>query len=108
MSDHLLIYFIVILNCMAQILLIRRLKLSNRDKYLFYGYAAGIPLLLAVTMRLLIAGSLFHAHVVDQSPLEHVITTITGSLLIIGPWMVTLSALLMRWKARSTANIITQ
>ncbi len=106
MSDHTLIYIIVIFNSAVQVILIRRLKLSTGEKYLYCALAAGIPLLLTLTMRFLIAGSLFHGRLVDQTQLERYITTMASSLLIIGPWIVTVSALIARWRDRYAHRVV--
>ena len=94
MPDELFIYLIVALNALTQILLIRSLRFPAGGKQKYYLCAIAIPVLLMLSMRLLIAGGMIHGRVDDQSSIEKIITTVASILLIGGPWLVTLAAIL--------------
>jgi len=94
MSDHLLIYLIVILNVLSQAMLIYRLKISRKFKWRFYGLTVAVPVVVMVTMRLLIAQGMIHGHLAEQTNVEKYITKGTSMLLIGGPWLVTFFALI--------------
>jgi hypothetical protein len=51
-----------------------------------------------LTMRLLIASGAIHGLVAEQSPAEQFFTKGTSILLIAGPWLVTLAAILVKMK----------
>lgn len=94
MSDHILIYLIVLLNALCQIMLIWRLKHIGRSKSVFLFCAVLIPIVAALSMRLLVAKGIIHGHLNEQSRLEHLVTQAMSMLLISGPWLVTISAIL--------------
>jgi hypothetical protein len=101
MTDQVLIYMIVGLNTLCQVMLIWRQKLGNSTKWKFCCLAVGIPLVIMLSMRLLIASGSIHGHVAEQSLVEQYITKGSSMLLIIGPWLVTLVAIITNRKNRS-------
>ena len=101
MPDQVLIYMIVGLNTLCQVMLIWRQKLATTAKWKFCCIAVSIPVLIMLSMRLLIARGAFHSHVVEQSLVEQYITKCTSILLIIGPWLVTLAAILTYRRSRA-------
>jgi len=101
MADTIFIYLIVALNTCCQIMLIWRQKLPVGDKKKYIGLAVGIPVLIMVSMRLLIANGTIHGHVAEQSPVELFITRSASILLIAGPWLVTLAAILTYRRSRA-------
>jgi len=96
MSDHVLIYLIVTLNALCQVMLIWRQKLETRTKWKYCCLAIAIPLFIMVSMRIFIANGTIPERVVDQSLIERYITKITSILLIAGPWLVTVAAIVSR------------
>jgi len=102
MPDHLLIYLIVFLNSLTQAMLVWRLKLAPAIKWTLCCSTVAVPLLLAVSMRLLIAQGVINARIADQSFIEHLITRGSSMLLIAGPWLVTIFAIVIRKKYRAT------
>jgi uncharacterized membrane protein len=56
-------------------------------------------------MRLLIAQGVIHARLADQSLVEQLITKGSSMLLIAGPWLITVVAIIMsrKFKARMAA-----
>ena len=94
MSDHILIYVIVLLNMFCQLMLIWRLKHLERRRWNFLGAATLLPLLSVIAMRLMIAGGVINARLAEQSSLEHAITQAASILLIAGPWLTTAAAVL--------------
>ncbi|MEI6207596.1 MAG: hypothetical protein WCP20_12510 [Desulfuromonadales bacterium] len=100
MSDHVLIYLIVILNALCQTMLIWRQKLEPRTRWQFCCLAIAIPLAIMVAMRFLIANGIIHGRVADQSLVEQYITKGTSVLLIAGPWLVTVVAIINRRRHR--------
>jgi hypothetical protein len=100
MSDHVFIYLIVAFNSICQIMLIRRQKLASNVKWKFCCLAAAIPVVIMLSMRLLIVSGTIHEYVAEQSPIEHSITEGVSILLIAGPWLVTIAAILTRIKNR--------
>jgi hypothetical protein len=94
MSDQAFIYLIVALNALVQLMLIRSLNFPAGGKRKYYLSAIAIPALVMLSMRLLIAGGMIHERVADQSEIEQFITTAASVLLIAGPWLVTLAAIL--------------
>lgn len=102
MYDHILIYLIVALNLSCQVMLIWRLKLEAKEKWKFISIAIAIPVLIMVTMRLLIFSGAIHGHVADQSLVEHYITKSSSVLLIAGPWLVTIAAIIAKMKTRAS------
>jgi hypothetical protein len=89
MSNHLLIYLIVLLNLLCQAMLIWRQKFLRSSRWLYIGLAAALPLGTALSMRLLIAGSIIHGHLAQQTRTEHLVTQAMSVLLLAGPWLVT-------------------
>lgn len=104
MSDHVLIYLVVLLNALCQIMLVWRLKHPDNSKFLFVCCAAGIPLATAFTMRLLVASGIIHGHLNEQTQPEQLVTKAMSILLIAGPWLVTLSALLDNRSKKASAQ----
>lgn len=100
MHDQVLIYLIVALNALCQLMLIWRQKLAANVKWKYCGLAIAIPLVIMVAMRLMIASGTIHGRVAEQSLVELYLTKGAGMLLIAGPWMVTLIALLARMRDR--------
>jgi hypothetical protein len=105
MPDHLLIYVIVLLNALTQAMLIWRFKLTSATKWTLCCSTFAVPLLLAVSMRVLIAQGFIHARIADQSSVEQIITKGSSMLLIAGPWFITIIAIIIRRK--SNANAVT-
>jgi hypothetical protein len=101
MPDHLLIYVIVLLNALTQAMLIWRFKLAPATKWTLCCTTVAIPLLLAVSMRVLIAQNVIHARLADQSLVEQLITKSSSILLIAGPWLVTVATIIMSWKFKA-------
>jgi hypothetical protein len=100
MSDQLLIYLIVALNIACQLMLIWHQKLPAVLKWKFISLAAAIPLVIMVTMRILIANSMIHGHISEQSLIEQYITRGTSLALIAGPWFVSFAAVIVKVKNR--------
>ena len=96
MTDQVFIYVIVSFNAFCQIMLIWRQKFVSTLKWKFCCAAIAIPLALMLLMRLLIEGGMIHGNVADQPLLERYITHGASMLLIAGPWLVTLAAILTR------------
>jgi hypothetical protein len=94
MSDHVVIYLIVALNTFVQLLLIGRLNFPASGKRKYYLFAVAIPVIVMLSTRLLIAVGMIHNRVADQSAIEQYVTTAAGILLMAGPWLVTLAAIL--------------
>jgi len=101
MPNHSLIYVIVVLNAACQVMLIWRLKLDKRSKWKYCCLAFAVPLLIAVSMRLMVAMGLIHTQLSDQAFLERAITSLASILLIAGPWLVTTAVLILRMKERA-------
>jgi hypothetical protein len=93
MSDLALIYLIVALNILVQLMLIRRLNFPSGGKRKYYVFAVAIPVLVMVSMRLLTASGMIHSRVADQPPVEQCITAAASILLMSGPWLATLAAI---------------
>lgn len=100
MSNHLLIYLIVLLNVLCQSMLIWRQKSIGSARWAFLGLAAAIPLGVMGSMRSLIALGIMHGRVVEQSGIEHVITQAMSIMLIAGPWLATLAAVLYKQRQK--------
>jgi hypothetical protein len=94
MSDVTLIHLIVALNLLIQLMLIRSLKFPSGGKRKYYVIAVAIPVLVLVSMRLLTASGMIHGRVADQPPVEQFITSAASILLMAGPWLATLAAIL--------------
>lgn len=101
MHDHILIYLIVALNALCQLMLIWRQKLAASVKWKYCCLAIAIPVVVMVSMRLMIASGTIHGRVAEQSLVEQYITKATSILLLAGPWLVTLIALLARMRDRA-------
>jgi len=106
MPDHVLIYLIVFLNALTQAMLVWRLKLAPATKWTLCCSTVAVPLLLAVSMRLLIAQGVINARIADQSFIEHLITKGSSILLIAGPWLVTVFAIAKSRKYK--ASLVTK
>jgi hypothetical protein len=108
MSDQVFIYLIVALNTIVQLMLIRSLNFPPGRKRKYYLFAIAIPVLVMLSMRLLIAGGMIHGRVADQSAIEQHITAAASILLMAGPWLVTLAAILDKqrkgWVIKSRAG----
>jgi hypothetical protein len=94
MSDPVFIYLIVALNTFVQLILIRSLNFPAGGKRKYYVFAIAIPVLIMLSTRLLIAVGMIHSRVADQSAIEQFITTAASILLMAGPWLSTLAAIL--------------
>ena len=94
MSDQVFIYLIVALNTFVQLMLIGRLNFPAGGKRKYYLFAVAIPVLVMLSTRLLIANGMIHSRVADQSAIEQHITSAASILLMAGPWLVTLAAIL--------------
>jgi hypothetical protein len=94
MPDHVLIYLIVLLNAFCQLMLIWSQKRMGTTRWFFMVFAVLIPLLAAVAMRALVAYGVINGHIAKQSRTEHLITNAMSILLIAGPWIMTLAAVL--------------
>jgi len=101
MSDDVFIYLIVALNMLGQLMLVRRLNFPVGGRWKYYAFAIGIPVVVMLSMRLLIAGGMIEGRVADQSPVENYITTAASILLVAGPWLVTLAAILGKKRKRA-------
>ena len=100
MSDQITIYLIVALNIICQIMLIRRQTIAKNIKRNLCFLAAAIPAFIMLTMRVLIVGEIISEQVVEQSSVEQFITKLASILLIAGPWMVTLAAIITKLRNR--------
>ena len=100
MPNHSLIYLIVILNSICQAMLIWRLKLDKHSKWKYCCFAIAVPLLIAVSMRGMVAMGAMHAHLSEQAVLERAVTSLASILLIAGPFIVTIAAFAFRRKQR--------
>ena len=104
MQDHILIYVIVALNALCQLILIWSLKKLGKQRVFFMAAAGLLPLITALFMRGLVAAGLIHGHLVEQSQLEHVFTQAMGILLVAGPWLVTVTAIVYRKRGKFQAS----
>jgi hypothetical protein len=106
MPDHLLIYLIVLLNALTQAMLVWRLKLVPAIKWKLCCSTVAVPLLLALAMRLFIAQGIIHARIVEQTLIEQLVTKGSSMLLIAGPWLVTITAIIIsrKFKARMAVH----
>jgi hypothetical protein len=100
MSDHVLIYLIVILNTLCQLMLIWRQKGIGNTRWLFVGVAVAVPLLVIVVMNQLVARGIINSHVAQQSRAEHLITNAMSILLLAGPWLVTIAAVIRNKRSK--------
>jgi hypothetical protein len=100
MYDQLFIYLIVALNTCCQLMLIWRQKFPAGEKRKYCVYAVAIPVLVMLSMRLLIASGMIHGRVADQTSVEQYITKSASILLIAGPWLVTIAAILTKMRNR--------
>lgn len=94
MHDHILIYVIVLLNTLCQLMLIWRLQRMQNTRWLFMGIAVAVPLVTVAVMRTLVTCGVINSHVADQSQTEHLVTNAMSILLVAGPWLVTVAAVL--------------
>jgi len=93
MHDELLIYVIVVLNALLQVMLIRRLKFPAGGRWKYLSFAVGIPVFVMLGMRLAIMAGAIHGRVADQSSVERFVTTVAGIVLLAGPCLVTVAAI---------------
>jgi len=103
MSNNMLIYLIVALNAACHAMLIWRLKLGRWAKWKYCSLAVGIPLLIAMGMRLMVAVGVMHGRVAEQAGIERLVTSLAGMLLIAGPLMATGAAIIFGRKKRDVA-----
>ena len=96
-----MIYVIVTINMLCQALLIWRLKITRNEKWIFGSLAIAIPVIIMIVMRLLIASGTIHGRIAEQNFLEQYITKGTSILLVAGPWLVTLTAIIVKVKSRT-------
>jgi hypothetical protein len=101
MHDHVLIYLIVALNALCQLMLIWRQKLAAGEKWKYCSLAVAIPVVIMVSMRLMIASGTIHGRIAEQSLVEQFVTKGAGTLLIAGPWLVTVAVLLSKMRSRA-------
>jgi hypothetical protein len=94
MSELALIYLIVALNIVVQLMLIGRLRFPSGGKRKYYAFAVAIPVLVLLSMRLLTASGLMQSRVAEQPPAEQFVTAAASILLMAGPWLATLAAIL--------------
>ena len=94
MSDEAFIYLIVAFNTFVQVMLIGRLYFPSGGRRKYFLLAVGIPGLVMLSTRLLVATGMIHGRVADQTAIEQHITNAAGILLIAAPWLVTLAAIL--------------
>jgi hypothetical protein len=92
MNDPVWIYIVVVLNALLQVLLIRRLWFPPGRKWKFILAALAIPVLIALAMRLIVAAGWMPQQVAEQSPLQRGVTLVASALLMLGPWLVTIAA----------------
>jgi drug/metabolite transporter (DMT)-like permease len=104
MPNHSLIYVIVVLNAACQVMLIWRLKFDNQSKWKYSCLAVAVPLVIAASMRLMVAMGIMHAHLSEQGVLERTATSLASILLIAGPFIVTVAALAFRRKRSPIEN----
>lgn len=105
MPNHSLIYVIVILNAACQAMLIWRLKFERQSKWKYCLLTFAVPLLIALTMRIMVATGAMHAQLSEQALLERAVTSLAGILLIAGPFIVTIAALVLRRKQKIVAAL---
>lgn len=101
MPNELSIYFIIVFNALVQLMLISRLKFPAGAKWKYCALTIAIPVLVWGSMRLAIAFGLMPARVADQTPTEQLITTTASFLLIGGPWLVTVLAVISKKRRRA-------
>ena len=99
MTDEVFIYAIVVLNVMVQLMLITRLKFpaggtwtQGKRKYVLLAIA--LPFAVIGAMRLLIWSGAMPAAVAEQSLLQRGLTIVASLAIVVGPWGVTLAAIL--------------
>ena len=100
MPDQVFVYLIVALNVVLQVMLIRRLKLPPGAKRNYQLGALAIPVVIILATRLAIAGGVIHARVDEQSGGERWFTLAASIMLLAGPLLVTLAALVARLRQR--------
>ena len=94
MQDQLFIYLIVALNIGVQLMLIRSLRFPPGARNKFYWLALGIPLLIMLLMRVLVALGVIGSRTAEQSVPEAAITAAAGIIMMAAPWFVTLFAVI--------------
>ena len=100
MHDELFIYLIVALNALLQVMLIRRLSFPAGGRWKYQSWAVGIPVIVMLGMRLAIMAGTIHGRVADQSSAERLFTTAASIVLIAGPWLVTVAAIVRNRRQR--------
>ena len=100
MPDQVVVYLIVALNVLLQVMLIRRLKLPASVKRNHQIGAIAIPVVIMLASRLAIAAGVIHARVDEQAGVERFVTLAASIMLLAGPPLATLSALVARMRQR--------
>lgn len=98
MTDEIFLYLIVLLNIIVQLFLIRSLALPAREKRKHLAIAIAIPLGVVASMRLLVLGGIVEGNVAGQGFLERCVTDAAGILIMAGPWLATLAAVITRYR----------
>lgn len=104
-SNEVFIYLIVALNTLVQLMLIWRLKFPGGGKWKYCLVAVAIPVLVMVSMRLAVAGGMIHGRMAEQSTIERWVTSAASVLLLAGPWLVTLAALVNKRRRALLARV---
>ena len=81
-------------------MLIWRLKFEKYSKWKYCSLAVAVPLLIAVAMRVMVSIGAINVQISEQTFLERVVTSLASILLIAGPFIVTVSAMMLRRKRR--------
>jgi len=95
------VYLIVFLNAVCHAMLIWRLKIDKLAKWKFCGLSFGMPLLIMMTMRLMVGVGLLHGRVAEQGLIERSVTMLASMLLIAGPFLATVAAIMFSRKSRA-------
>jgi hypothetical protein len=104
MQDTVVIYVPVALNAPMQVMLIGRLRLASAGQWRYQCLAVAVPLMIAVTMRLLVAGEMIHEQTAIQSSAERSVTTTASVALLAGPWLVSVAAFVGRRRKGASAT----
>jgi hypothetical protein len=104
MTNQLAIYLIVGLNVACHILLIWKLKMDKGARLKYCALSIGVPLVVMMTMRLMVALGAVHGRVAEQGGIEHAFTMLASMLLVAGPFLVTGAALVFSRKQRNSAG----
>ena len=100
MADEIFLYLIVLLNTVVQLFLIRSLALAPAVKRKYLATAVAIPLGVMASMRLLVLAGIIEGSVAGQSFLERCVTDGAGIVIMGGPWLATLAAVIARYRPR--------